>query len=178
MGALASSSLHCIPKTSGEDANTALSSAGLLILHLLDLPAPMRFPSQRLNAAWIHQRPARTCTAVVSFLCRTVSCRPAAILRSCSPCTFHPQVRLMRNVALRAALLSLLKGFTSISRSWLLRLVPVEEASTWVSNLNSADTTSAFGIVCSFQTLIKNALRLFLRIQEDSDQERAGDVGK
>lgn len=55
------------------------------------------------------------------------------------------------------------------SRSWLLCLVPVEEASTRMSNLNSADTTSAFGTVHSFQTLTKNAPRLFPSIREDSD---------
>ncbi len=64
------------------------------------------------------------------------------------------------------------------SRSWLLRLISVEEASTWMSNLNNADTTSAFGVVRGSQTWTKNALRLCHLIREDSDQARAGDAGK
>src|SRR5690242_2162362 len=64
------------------------------------------------------------------------------------------------------------------SRSWLLRLVPVEQASTWMSNLNTADTTSALGADCGSQTLTKNALCLCHSIRGDSDQARAADAGK
>lgn len=89
--------------------------------------------------------------------------RPAAILRSCSPCILRPQVRLTSNVALRFAFLSLFERFhVRFSRSWLLRLVSVEEASTWMSNLNRADTTSVLGAVCGFQTLTMNVWGLFL----------------
>lgn len=60
----------------------------------------------------------------------------------------------------------------------MLCLVPVEEASTWVSNLSNVDTTSAFGIVRCSQTLIRNAPRLFHLIPQVSDLARIDDVGK
>jgi hypothetical protein len=83
-----------------------------------------------------------------------------------------------RRLAFRPPVTFFERFHVKFSRSWLLRLVLVEEASTWMSNFNSADTTSAFGIVRSFQTLTKNVLRLFPSIRGDSDQARAGDVGK
>jgi hypothetical protein len=72
MSTLASCWQLRLPKVSGEDAGTLLSSNGLLVLYSPD-SAPARFLDQRLYAASSHQQLACTCTAVVSLLCRIIA---------------------------------------------------------------------------------------------------------
>lgn len=138
--------------------------------------SPTRFLSQSLNATWSYQELASACAAVVSVLCGTVSCRPAVFMQPVrtSPLGLADEGR---RLTFRTPV-TFQRFHVKFSRSWVLRLVPVEEASTWMSNLNSADTTSAFGIVHGFQTLTKNALRLFPSIRDYSDQASLGNVGK
>lgn len=146
MGAAAASSPHILPMASGEDAGTlsALLACSSFTLSLL---------RQRASSAnyLVNRGSTCTCTAVVSALCRTVS------LPSDSDSTFMQPVHLSpsgpadegRRLAFRPPV-TFKRFHVRFSRSWLLRLVPVEEASTWMSNLNSADTTSAFGTVRNF----------------------------
>ena len=106
-----------LPMASGEhswDAGTALSSAGSLVLHPLHLPLPARFLSQRLNAAWIYQRLARTCTAVVSALCRSVSLPAGSGPAFMQPVHLSPSGSAdeERRLAFRPPV-TFLRGFTS-----------------------------------------------------------------
>lgn len=134
-----------------------LSALLQLVLHPPDHPKPERFLSQFFFTAGITS--CRHVHALMSFqFCVGPYLLPAVIMRSCSPCIFALKLGLKeeRRLTFRPPV-TLERFHVQFSRSWLLCLVPVEQASTWVSNLNSADTTSAFGIVLCSQTLIRNA---------------------
>lgn len=123
-----------------------------------EFSASARFLSQHLNTAWIYHEPASICNAVVSVMCRTVSVPSGSNPAFMQPVHLSPSSSADEERRLAFRLPVIFERFhVSFSRSWLLRLVPVEEASTWMSNLNRADTTSALGTVCCFQTLTMNA---------------------